>query len=117
MQVFRTVILIVMVVQISNSNMLSILENVTAAAGWNNCGILHDCDMESSVNKLSFQKPVTIYSLDLKNENAIYEVFELVSRTFQINWIVLCSDCEFLLTVINEFESSYKTHGYFTYVC
>ena len=116
MQLFRAVILIVTVVQISNSNMLHILQNVTAAAGWNNCVILHDRNMESLVNKLPFPKPVTIYSLDLKNANAIYEVFELVGKTLQINWIVLCSNCEFLLTVINEFESSYEMHGYFTHV-
>ena len=116
MQLFRPVLLIVVVVQISNSNMLSILQNVTAAAGWKNCVILHDLDMESSVNKLPFPKPVTVYSLDLKNANAIYEGFELVSKTLQINFIVLCSDCEFLLSVINEFEYSYHTNGYFTHV-
>ena len=54
--------------QISNSNMLHILQNVTAATDWNNFVILHDGAMDSSVKKLSYLKLVTIYSLDLKNE-------------------------------------------------
>ena len=116
MEPHRTMILIVMIVQISNSNVLDILQNVTAAAGWNSCVILHDGDMESSVNKLAFPKPVTFYSLDLKNTNAIYEVFELVSKTLQLNWIVLCSDCASLLAAINGFESSHQMHGYFTHL-
>ena len=107
MQLLRTVIVIVTVMQISNSNMLHILQKGTSAAGWNNCVILHDGNMESLVIKLKFPKPVTIYSFDLKNANAICEMLALDSKTLQINWIVLCSVCEFLLSVINEFESSY----------
>ena len=115
MDLHKTLIILVTVVQISNSNMLHILQNVTAAVDWNNFVILHDGDMDSSVKKLSYLKLVTIYSLDLKNANAIYEVFESVSKTLQINWLVLCSDCASLLAAINEFESSYEMHGYFTH--
>ena len=115
MQLYWTVILIVMAAQVSNSNMLHTLQHVIAIADWNNFVILHDCDVESSVDQISFPKPATYYSSDLKDANALFEFFQVVSKTAQLNLLVFCSNCTSLLRMINEFESSYQMHGYYTH--
>ena len=60
--------------------------------------------------------PTLYHELDLNNKFLIESRFVKIYKLSQMNWLVFCSDCVPLLTVINEFESSHQLQGYFTHL-
>ena len=94
------------------------LKDVINAVKWNELVILYD-DKRSyfhPVEEIVSTIPATYHELDLKNKFLIASHFEKIYKLSRMNWLVFCSDCVPLLTVINEFESSHQLQGYFTHL-
>ena len=66
--------------------------------------------------KLLSTRPSSYHILDLQNRSLLVTRFEEIYKLSQMNWLVFCSNCVPLLSVINEFESSHQLQGYFTHM-
>ena len=93
------------------------IKDVINAVHWNELVILCDqrydhCPDEEQLST----RPSSYHVLDLQNTSLLVRKFEEIYKLSQMNWLVFCSNCVPLLSVINEFESSHQLQGYFTHM-
>ena len=95
--------------------------NVIEAVEWNITIVLCDNEFgneciveEGNVSRFPFSHVFIIK--DLSNTSELIKVFESTDQLSQLNWLVFCSDCLPLLSVINEYEFSHNLQGYFTHL-
>ena len=93
------------------------INDVINAVHWNKLVILCDQTYEYCPGeKLFSTRPSSYHILDLQNTSLLVTKFEGIYKLSQMNWLVFCSDCVPLLSVINAFESSHQLQGYFTHM-
>ena len=92
-------------------------KDIINAVYWKELAIL--CDQRYDycpVDELLSTRTSSYHVFDLQNTSLLVTKFEEIYKLSQMNWLVFCSNCVPLLSVINEFESSHQLQGYFTHM-